>query len=1806
MGKNNKSLRIKTNVGSNGDKTDKYISVNLEQHYDTLDILSLSISTEGVYRYHVSDYGVVVGRVIANGGIGVPNAKLSLFISKESGSNSLKTMLYPYNSVYDKNDDGIRYNLLPDMKKDDCHQVVGTFPNKRMVLDDLNVLEIFNDYYKFTTRTNDAGDYMFFGIPTGSYTLHMDLDISDCGKLSQRPRDFVYKGYTIEQFENANQFKIDKELSSLSQLFTQDTTVEVKPFWGDSSESSRIGVTRQDIEISFKFEPTCVFMGSIVSDDPNEGVTVKCVPTHRMGEMERLVTGPGRIEIIRKNIDNTIEELQVKGTELIDGNGVWCFQIPMNLDYVVTDEYGNMVPTDNTSKGIPTRCEVRFRISMDETNPESVNFHRGKVLVPHNPSQESEVDYNFGSYTKDWSFKSLMWNNVYTVKSFIPRFQRSKNILTQKFTGIKKVNINGNNNPMPYNNIRVTIPFMFTLLCFLMKAILLLVGFLNKLKILLMRALGNLADLVLPYSYISNEACPDLENWYFAPNMITNPKNEINKRTCRQWENQSVCETFKEIATSVYPNGFQRENPNTMYFRLKDEYQSKTGVIAYLDGRRKETEFAVMEAISLVEKVQMITDSKTYTIIWYKEEKDGENDILREHSTTSKLVDLYSTKLEYGIKPGGDPQSIDSKNAQSKADVRINLTNNVNYLLQCVESNLAQQYEVVKFDFYNDWINGCIYLPRWARSVKYKARKKGSESIPYRIKGCLNGSSSYKKTNPSRYYVQQCSVEYNENMEISNQTPNGCANDGKLRCHKMEGKKSIQVFGGNVGLVNETKTLKGDNVYYLKPYEFQQGKNVPFFATDIVMLGTLTECNEYGLPSTFDSLVSTTYQMPPQLAATNMDDDGNAFFDLSSTAPTPNEILAWQCNSKCNEGGRMVTGRVNEKGVVKELPSYNDLVSIMAEYADSNTERKKWFRVEISETESYEGPCDNFIGTFKNFDEIKVDDSGNINGQVEDEERNLTNNDSIYYDENGKNTYKFKDKNGADNEFTVTKDTEITTYYKVEQDELKLDYEDIFPVTEMSGVDWGYHGIGFKDDDIDDLFKPGGHFLGLSCVNSETSIKSCVNLQRACEIGTTLSTRIELPYDYVTNDDSGYDKVRYLYIAPNGLISKDQIVDEGFRSAFATMNQNGLLTKVNAYGYKEYDFTYLLPDSFDGSLGSRLSGKYTDKVETGYEQYADWGEELEKRGHEIEVEDGFTIVRSSEIASNDYIDFRMGKNRKFLLSNDDGGGSMPIYRNSFYFYFGLKQGSTALDEFKKQFYAPCSKNVIVKESGSVNITPEFIGPNFDIKLQINGLNEPYTYELYRNSVDDYETYSEEESKWVKNNETLKEGEIGSDLTISNIIPGDYTLVITDSKGRNLSKTFNVGDEYFKCEYTKKVVDFIVNLKDNDINEAYKDINKFKGGYIDGDFTLLNKVFIIDNESEYRFKPVLRRKGTNEEIVRDISINNVLLWNKYYKYSEKRLYFWNSGEFELLVRAIEFDKKTQLPKHNIFQYKIDEFIVDAKKSSEYVLENNEYAVPSTYLSKLKETYGEWWKLYPFNTKSEDYSLNKEDDETLYALYKNIVAEKEGSHEIKFRDESGLEYFNTYQIETTDKFQENYVEDVQRGSSITLYHLMNDKNINRYPILITSKDSSNNFATFAISDVTINGNILIIDNPVNKSILINHLQKYTKVYENIFMFYEKVTEVGTLCKLTLYYDTINVVPLDKNKTFNGTGAIVSFDNIPVLRNIFKFHYLVLMYYGNSKSTPERSGIVGDSSCYKNNFYVENKIKHSKQIQNVELTL
>ena len=204
MQENNKSYRIHTGIGSDSPNV---INVPLQQTFDTFEILTLKLNQTNAYNFYESSYGVIVGRVLANDAFGIPNAKVSIFIPVEDGETLATKGIYPFTSIRSTDSDGVRYNLLPDNQIDACYQNVGTLPNKRLVLDNNDILEVFDKYWKYTTVTNEAGDYMLFGVPTGDQQLHVDVDLSDIGVLSQRPRDMMYKGYNESLFESPNKFK---------------------------------------------------------------------------------------------------------------------------------------------------------------------------------------------------------------------------------------------------------------------------------------------------------------------------------------------------------------------------------------------------------------------------------------------------------------------------------------------------------------------------------------------------------------------------------------------------------------------------------------------------------------------------------------------------------------------------------------------------------------------------------------------------------------------------------------------------------------------------------------------------------------------------------------------------------------------------------------------------------------------------------------------------------------------------------------------------------------------------------------------------------------------------------------------------------------------------------------------------------------------------------------------------------------------------------------------------------------------------------------------------------------------------------------------------------------------------------------------------------------------------------------------------------------------------------------------------------------------------------------------------------------
>ena len=762
MNNNNKSYRVHTNVNS-----DTLLHVHLRQDMDFLEILSLKLRQEEFYSLHTSNYGVIVGRVLASEAFGIPNVKVSIFIPIDDIDSQLTaiTNLYPYTDVYGQNKDGIRYNLIPDNSSDDCYRIVGTFPNKRLVLDENTYIEIFDKYWKYTTVTNKAGDYFIPHVPIGDAQLHIDFDISDVGILSQRPRDMIYKGYTNTLFDNANQFKESTNLDSLTQIFSQNQSVYVYPFWGEN-DLNEIAITRCDMNVQYKFEPTCIFMGSIATDTYSTSIGHNCKPFRTSGYNNSLVAGEGTIEMIRKTTDGFIEEFQIQGNQLIDGDGVFCYQIPMNLDYVQTDEYGNIVPTDNPSKGIPTRTSVRFRISMNDTENDGVARHRAKYLVPNHPKLKIDDEnginpivlddkytlesyYEFGTATNEDSFRDLYWNKVYTVKNYIPRVQVSKKAGVKNYTGIRTVNYNGKNNPAPFNKIRFNLSFTYRLSCILATIVLMLIGFVNKWVIGIWNSfLGTLAGIcilkVCPFKFLKKFMIACVEFPFLT---------ESDEGSCQ--------------ITCFYPGC---DNKHSI-------------------GKTKE--------------------------------KNPDCDVIENDE------DIMKSKLE---------------------------------------QLLAEENEAVNLDFYDDWLNGCLYMPLWY----WKKRKKKKFFFGLFSKKAVNAFCNCDKKNKTKLMFP-CAFSYYDDFEIST---NLSKYDGEVgRWHDKEYNR----FNINYGIIKEKETTSGLRAYYYAPGvrinpvsninadgDVEQDMHyVVLFATDIVLLGSLDDCDLNGVPQMFKNLASTTSNVMP-------------------------------------------------------------------------------------------------------------------------------------------------------------------------------------------------------------------------------------------------------------------------------------------------------------------------------------------------------------------------------------------------------------------------------------------------------------------------------------------------------------------------------------------------------------------------------------------------------------------------------------------------------------------------------------------------------------------------------------------------------------------------------------------------------------------------------------------------------------------------------------------------------------------------------------------------------------------------------
>ncbi len=379
--------RISTNIGQ-----EQKVTVELKQDYDYLEILSLKFSQSDIYTSLCADYGVICGRVTANNGFGLPNARVSVFIPQKDvdADDPVISLLYPYTDLSIKDQNNYRYNLLPARKQHGGHTPTGTFPDQSDILTREEVLEVYENYYRFTVKTNESGDFMIWGVPVGSHDLHVDIDLSDIGCFSLRPYDFIKRGEGVEKFERFYKFKSSEDLDGLPQIIKYQKTVEVFPFWGNE-DLCQIGITRSDFDLSssgIRIEPISLVLLSTFTDDNGDAVKRNGVIRRKSGYKCNLQTSEGKVEVVRytgKKVYGSdgvtlYPELQYyTPSETIDEDGSAMVVLPMNMEYVYTNEFGEQEITNDPNKGIPTTTVARFRISLDANNEKTST---AKYLVP--------------------------------------------------------------------------------------------------------------------------------------------------------------------------------------------------------------------------------------------------------------------------------------------------------------------------------------------------------------------------------------------------------------------------------------------------------------------------------------------------------------------------------------------------------------------------------------------------------------------------------------------------------------------------------------------------------------------------------------------------------------------------------------------------------------------------------------------------------------------------------------------------------------------------------------------------------------------------------------------------------------------------------------------------------------------------------------------------------------------------------------------------------------------------------------------------------------------------------------------------------------------------------------------------------------------------------------------------------------------------------------------------------------------------------------------------------------------------------
>lgn len=491
---------------------DKNIRINLEQEFDSLDILTLKLFNSDLYPRQCSNFGVIVGRVMLNNGFGVQNAKVNIFIPlNEVDRNRVEiTQIYPFETVNDTFPNGLRYNLLPRSRnnKNKSHRAVGSMPDITDFVHYPQYSEVYEKYYKYTTVTNESGDFMIFGVPVGQHTIVMDFDIFDTKSFDITANDLVQQQTLNNSINNINKVidninndpnkvpgfihlgnenyivDVKTNIDEMPNIFHQTKQITVSPFWGDG-EQCDIGITRCDFKIDFKYTPTAVFFGFIHSptrafsiDDGYNNINLGSeiyAKNLNTNQNDGSIYPSQKMEIVVYRLDDNLTPGSRKRLGVFKAsefNGVFRLILPMYMDYNIINEFGDLVPTSDTKNGLPTKGYYSFEIyDLDDswTNRRSanggfVNNIIPGVRIPSNPNGDPFL----GGWEGTWGglFEYDLKNKkrkFYTVKTLYRKHDINNVLLPGDFVSFfPKLNENKKtafwNHPIHYDDINTSDP----------------------------------------------------------------------------------------------------------------------------------------------------------------------------------------------------------------------------------------------------------------------------------------------------------------------------------------------------------------------------------------------------------------------------------------------------------------------------------------------------------------------------------------------------------------------------------------------------------------------------------------------------------------------------------------------------------------------------------------------------------------------------------------------------------------------------------------------------------------------------------------------------------------------------------------------------------------------------------------------------------------------------------------------------------------------------------------------------------------------------------------------------------------------------------------------------------------------------------------------------------------------------------------------------------------------------------------------------------------------------------------------------